>query len=356
METSANNAAGLPQDDAGFLPDFCAIRAVFAVVVSAQLLAFVLALAASPPGALWWNELGLVSLFVQWVALSCTAALCLARRWLLRLPPRRAGMLAYGLILLIVLGLSELAFRLLPAYGAMTANGDGHMDYLTRNLAIAAIVAALLLRYFFIRHQWQMQVAAEAQARVEALAARIRPHFLFNSLNTIAALTRSRPALAEEVVQDLAELFRAGMKEVQARIPLSEELTIARRYLNIERLRLGERLQVEWTEKNLPLDEAVPPLILQPLIENAVYHGIEPRGEGGCIHILATYNKGRLRLEVRNPLPPQSDPPRRAGNRMALENIRQRLLLVFGAQARLETEQRDGQYRVRMLIPLERAA
>lgn len=353
METSGNNTAAAPSGDDGFLPDFCAIRSVFAVVVSAQLLAFVLALAGSPPGALWWNELGLVSLFVQWVALTCTAVLCLARRWLTQLPPRRAGLLAYALILLLVLGLSELAFHLLPTLDG----GPGlHRDYLIRNLAIAAIVAALLLRYFHVRRQWQMQVAAEAQARVEALAARIRPHFLFNSLNTIAALTRSRPELAEEVVQDLAELFRAGMKEVQARIPLSEELAIARRYLNIERLRLGERLQVEWTEKNLPLDAPVPPLILQPLIENAVYHGIEPRGEGGEIHILATCNKGRLRLEVRNPLPPESGSPRRAGNRMALENIRQRLLLVFGPQARLETEQRDGQYRVRMLFPLEARA
>ncbi|RRQ21870.1 sensor histidine kinase [Thiohalobacter thiocyanaticus] len=353
METPANNAAGLPNGDAGFLPDFCAIRAVFAVVVSAQLLAFVLALAGTPPGGLWWNELGLVSLFVQWVALSCTAVLCLTRRWLVRLPPRRAGLLAYTLILLLVLGLSELAFQLLPT---LDGTPGQHRDYLIRNLAIAAIVAALLLRYFHVRRQWQMQVAAEAQARIEALAARIRPHFLFNSLNTIAALTRSRPELAEEVVQDLAELFRAGMMDVQARIPLGEELAIARRYLNIERQRLGRRLEVEWTEKNLPLDAAVPPLILQPLIENAVYHGIEPRGDGGCIHILATYNKGRLRLEVRNPLPPDSGSPRRAGNRMALENIRQRLLLVFGPQARLETEQRDGQYRVRMLFPLERAA
>ena len=353
METSGNNTAAPSAGEDGLLPDFCAIRSVFAVVVSAQLLAFVLALAGSPPGALWWNELGLVSLFVQWVALTCTAVLCLARRWLMQLPPRRAGLLAYALILLLVLGLSELAFRLLPGPGDTPGL---HQNYLIRNLAIAAIVAALLLRYFHVRRQWQMQVAAEAQARVEALAARIRPHFLFNSLNTIAALTRSRPELAEEVVQDLAELFRAGMKEVQARIPLSEELAIARRYLNIERLRLGERLQVEWTEKNLPLDAPVPPLILQPLIENAVYHGIEPLGEGGEIHILATCNRGRLRLEVRNPLPPDSDSPRRAGNRMALENIRQRLLLVFGPQARLETEQRDGQYRVRMLFPLEERA
>lgn len=352
----SRNSTGSTQDSPAsdwFLPNFCTVRLVFAVVIIAQLLAFVLALADSDPGDLWWNDLGLTSLFIQWVALFCAAALCVLQRYLARLSSRTAGVLAYVLILVLVLVLSEVAYSLMNTAAMAAQHAAYHQDYLIRNLAIAAIVAALVLRYFYVRHQWQQQVEAEAQARVEALAARIRPHFLFNSLNTIASLTRTRPEMAEEVVQDLADLFRASMKGVEARIPLAEELAIARRYLNIERLRLGERLQVEWTEKNLPLDEPVPPLILQPLIENAVYHGIEPQAAGGRVHILATCNKGRLRLEVRNPLPPDSDQPRREGNRMALENIRQRLRLVFGSRGQVEIEQRDGEYRVRMLFPLE---
>lgn len=338
-----------------FLPDFCAIRMVFAVVIVAELLAFILVLAMpwdDRGSGAKWSELGLVSLFVQWVALVSAAALCALRPGLRRLSGVAAALVSYLSLLLITVLLSEAAFRLGGRLDLTRADLD-HAGFLLRNLAIGALVSGMVLRYFYVRHQWAQQVTAEAQARVQALQARIRPHFLFNSLNTIAELTASNPALAEDVVQDLAELFRVTMRDMREHVTLEQELDFTRSYLRIEGQRLGERLHVDWTLKNLPLQARVPALILQPLVENAVYHGIEPRAGGGRVHVLATYNRGLLRLEVRNPLPEADARPHPNGNRMALENIRERLQLAYGPEARLEMDQREGLYRVRVLFPVE---
>lgn len=340
------------QNAAAFLPNFCAIRMLFTVVVVAQLFVFILLLASWKPDGHGWDQLGVLSLFVQWIALASLGSLCALRGWLMRFRPLPAAFLSYAVLLLVTLLVSIIGYRLLTPL-AVAEQAPDLAIFLLRSLGMAAIIGALLLRYFYVRHQWEQQVQAEAQARIEALAARIRPHFLFNSLNTIASLTSSKPALAEELVQDLSDLFRMSMQDVQARIPLSEELDIARRYLNIETQRLGERLRVEWTTKNLPLERLVPPLILQPILENAVYYGIEPRMEGGTIEILATFNRGRLRLEVRNPLVEEGAVRHHKGNQMALANIAERIRLAFGPAATLETEIRDNQYRVRLLMALE---
>ncbi|HEY9199931.1 MAG TPA: sensor histidine kinase [Gammaproteobacteria bacterium] len=342
-----------------FLPNFCGIRLVFAVVVVAELLAFILVLATpwtdAQGGGDKWTELGLVSLFVQWVALASAGVLCALRPWLMRMSSVAASLLSYLSLLLVTVLLSEIAFRVGGRLDLALADLD-HAGFLLRNLAIGALLSGMVLRYFYVRHQWAQQVTAEAQARVQALQARIHPHFLFNSLNTIAALTASNPALAEDVVQDLAELFRVTMRDMRERVTLEQELNFTRSYLRIEAQRLGDRLHVDWTLKNLPMQARVPALILQPLVENAVYHGIEPRAGGGRVHILGTYNRGVLRLEVRNPLP--ESPARKSahahanGNRMALDNIRERLQLAYGPEARLETDQREGLYRVRVLFPL----
>lgn len=340
-----------------FLPNFCAIRMVFAVVIVAELLAFLLVLATpwNPAGqGDKWSELGLVSLFVQWVALASAAALCALRPGLRRLSGVAAALVSYLSLLLITLALSEAAFRIGGRSGLALAELD-HGGFLLRNLAIGALVSGMVLRYFYVRHQWAQQVTAEAQARVQALQARIRPHFLFNSLNTIAQLTASNPALAEDIVQDLAELFRVTMRDMRERVTLEQELNFTRSYLRIEAQRLGERLHVDWTLKNLPLQARVPALILQPLVENAVYHGIEQRADGGRVHVLATYNRGVLRLEVRNPLADATTRAHANGNRMALDNIRERLQLAYGPEARLEMDRREGLYRVRVLFPVDEA-
>ncbi len=353
-ETRARSTAAAAQPRDFFLPNFCAIRMVFAVVMVAELLVFILVLAA-PWNGDKWAELGLLSLFVQWIALVSAGVLCALRPWLMRMSTPAASLISYLSLLLVTVAISELGFRVAEQLALLQTVPD-HAGFLLRNLAISALVSGMVLRYFYVRQQWSQQITAEAQARVQALQARIHPHFLFNSLNTIAALTTSNPRLAEEVVQDLAELFRVTMRDMRERVTLEQELEFTRSYLRIEMQRLGERLQVDWTLKHLPLQAAVPALILQPLVENAVYHGIEPRAGGGRVHILGTYNRGVLRLEVRNPLPETTRRAPGGGNQMALANIRERLQLAYGPEARLEMDEREGLYRVRVLFPLSGGA
>ena len=194
--------------------------------------------------------------------------------------------------------------------------------------------------------------ARVARARISALQARIRPHFLFNSMNTIAALTRTDPARAEEAVEDLADLFRASLSDARAQITLREELEIARTYQRIEQLRLGERLHVRWDVAALPPRAVVPSLLLQPVLENAIGHGIEPLPQGGTVEVRGWLDGAAITIEVTNPTVAMSQ--RRAspnGNRMALDNIRQRLELAFPGRSGVEVDDQDQRYRVRLRFP-----
>lgn len=339
--------------DASFLPNFCAIGAVFAVVVIAQLLAFILTLAALPDERAM-DLLALNSLFVQWVALTSAAVLCGARRALARLAPVQAALVSYLALLLVTVVLSEAAWRLLAGGGILgLRSGIGHAGFLLRNLGISTIVSAVALRYFYVQYQWKRQVEAESQARIQALQARIRPHFFFNCMNTIASLTRSRPDLAEQAVEDLADLFRASLQDARLRVTLAEELDLCRRYLRIEGLRLGERLRTEWRVDDLPGDALIPALSLQPLVENAIYHGIEPLPRGGVISIRGRRTAEGLEVGVSNPLPP-GDAPGRDGNRLAQDNVRQRLAVYHGTEGRLETRCGEAGYQVTLYLPYER--
>jgi two-component system sensor histidine kinase AlgZ len=209
-----------------------------------------------------------------------------------------------------------------------------------------------MLRYLYLHQQWRGQVEAVANARLKTLQARIRPHFLFNSMNTIASLTQTDPRLAEEVVEDLADLFRASLAADADRTTLDEELDLCRRYLNIEAQRLGERLRVVWDLDELPGDAPVPPLILQPLVENAVYHGIQPSSAPGEIRIVGRYRRGAVDLSIRNTLPRSADESRRhKGLGMALQNVSQRMAAMFPGAARVTRSLVDGDYLVRLVFP-----
>jgi len=333
-----------------FLPDFCGIQMVFAVVVIAQLLAFLLALA--PLNGLTadrWRELGLISLFVQWAALTSAGTLCLARPQLARLSNTAAGLVAYLLMMLVLAIVSEAAFHVMELLGA-GHSAYWHAHFIARNLAMGAIINALVLRYFFVQHQWRRNVRAESQARLQALQSRIRPHFLFNSMNTIASLARSDPAQAEAVTENLADLFRMSLSDVRNRISLGEELELCRRYLYIEALRLGERLDVAWDVDALPTDALIPPLTLQPLLENAVYHGIEPATAGGRIEISGRLDGADVDIQITNPAP-EGTTQRPDGNRLALDNTRERLTACFGPGARVSIEAEQGLYRVGVRFP-----
>ena len=232
------------------------------------------------------------------------------------------------------------------------------LDARLRVMFSGMLPAAALLLYFELRARAFSPALSEA--RLQALTARIRPHFLFNSLNAVLALIRSEPRRAEAALEELAELFRALMRDHRELLPLADEIALCRQYLALESLRLGERLQVEWALDAMPASLLVPPLMLQPLLENAVYHGIEPLGQPGLLSIRCVREGDTLRLDVTNPLPPPGGragrPGGAAGSHMALDNIRERLALYYDLEARLETQEAtraDGlrEFRVRIVLP-----
>jgi len=338
--------------DEFYVPDFCATRMVFAVVLIAELVAVTLALAR--PDAPFLTELARISMFLQWLGLTNAALLCYSRRWLARLTVPRSSAAAFLLILINTVLISELALWLGTAFGTVgfTERPTAHWPFLLRNGGIALIVTALLLRYFFVTHQWQKHVRAEALSRIQALQARIRPHFLFNSMNTIAALTRSDPKRAEEAVEDLADVFRATLRDSHTPLRLKEELELTRIYQRIEALRLGSRLEVRWDVGALPMRAFVPGLTVQPLLENAIYHGIEPLERGGTVTVSGRVVDGEVELVVTNPVAQDGAPgEQRSGNRLALDNIRQRLDLAYGGRGSLAIEQEPGLYRVTVRFP-----
>jgi two-component system sensor histidine kinase AlgZ len=221
---------------------------------------------------------------------------------------------------------------------------------LLRSAVLALMVTAALLFYFNWRHH--RQSPAWAESRLMALQSRIRPHFLFNSLNSVLALIRSEPRKAEAMLEDLAELFRALLAEPRTLVPLAEELALARSYVAIEGIRLGERLRVHW-QCDAALDDAlVPPLLLQPLLENAVRYGAEPLEQGADIAVEVGREGNYLVLTVRNPCPAAGQAL--VGNRMALANIAERLSLHFDAEAQLKTNVAEGEHIARVRLPITR--
>jgi two-component system sensor histidine kinase AlgZ len=329
-----------------YLPNFCSTSAALVIVVICELTALLLALARNSAALGFWSDLGLTSMFLLWIALCGAGLLCLLRQFLGRQSVAVSAAMVLGITVTLVTLVSAVAYY----FGASELFPDSHWTFLARNAGITFVVTALALRYFYVTHEWRHNVELQAKARVHALQARIRPHFLFNSMNTIAALTRSNPARAEEAVQDLADLFRANLNEKRNQISLAEEIDVARTYQRMEQLRLGDRLSVEWKIDSLPTDALVPGLTLQPLLENAIYHGIEPRAEGGAVTVTGEFNKGMITIVVRNPVPP-ANLTVRDGNRLALANIKERLDLMYGERATVKAGLFDDQYIVTLRFP-----
>ncbi len=212
---------------------------------------------------------------------------------------------------------------------------------------LAAIVTAIVLYYFYL--QQRAYSPAIAEARLQALQARIRPHFLFNSINAVLSLIRSQPKRAETALEDMADLFRVLMSENRDLVPLAQEIGLCQKYLDLEKLRLEERLNITWQIDNMPSEAMIPPLILQPLLENAVYHGIEPMPEGGEIKV-QIYSKGsELNIIINNPYTSHSN--HHNGNKMALANIKERLQLHFDLESSLKSQAKNNRYEVHIRIP-----
>lgn len=330
-----------PRSADHLLPDFCSGRVVVTVMIMAELVVMLTVFVTRPPATLFWERFILLSLYMQWIAVCSAAVLCQARSWLQRMPPWFVLMASYVLLLGLAALLAEIAWFVLLLLGWQALLGVGaHDSFVIATLGTVAIVGLVALRYFWVQGQWRGQVEAEAEARYQALQARIRPHFLFNTLNSLAALIHTDARSAEAMVTDLADLFRVALERRQREAPLADELEITRAYLNIEQVRLGDRLQVVWEIDDDVLHVPVPLLSLQPLAENAVHHGITQLDAGGKIAITAklTHEKEQafLELVVDNPVP---EVPRSSeGTRLALANLTERLRLVYGEHASLRTQ------------------
>ena len=353
--TSDGGSAARPGDADHFaIPDLCSPLAVFGVVLASQLLALLLTLASQAGWFAFYSHLAQTALLLLWVGLVSAAVLCQLRRWLTRFSVLEGSVVAYLLVMACVVAVSEGAFWLGRFLDSGPDSGGwfpvSQWSFLSRNLAIATLVMAPLLRYFYVSQQWQRNVRREAETRLNALQARIRPHFLFNSMNTIAALTRTNPEAAEQAVEDLADLFRASLRDGRQLIPLAEELEVARVYERMEQHRLGDRLKVDWQLGPLAPGAEIPGLTIQPLLENAIYHGIEPSPRPGVISVRGATDGKLIRIAVSNPLPP-AGMAARPGNGLALGNIRERLELAFGSDGILAVDSAADSYTVTIAFP-----
>jgi two-component system sensor histidine kinase AlgZ len=333
-----------------WLPDFCSLPVLFAVMVVAELLVLVVLIAPSDESRPLLPRLATASLFVQWLALVCAVCLCKLRPQLQKLAPWFGIAAAYALMLGVTVLGSALVFTLDHQIGlGLTLPPQFEARFVWRSAALCALLGAALLRYFFVLQQWRARVRAEAKARFDALQARIRPHFLFNSMNTIASLIRVRPGDAESAVENLSDLFRAALGKDTAQSTLGEELDLVRRYLDIEKLRLGERLRVEMNVDDLPSDLPLPPLLLQPLVENAVYHGVQQLPDGGTVSVSGRRDAGQVTIQIRNPCPPTPTAKRHG---MALENTRARIEYHFGTRGGLKIDSGADSFTCTVQLPV----
>lgn len=331
------------------LPQFCDGPTLFALMIVAELVALVVVLAPEANPRPWLPRLGVLSVYVQWLALVDAVVLCSLRPALLRFGARTGLILAWGAAVVVTALGSLVVARIDQALGlGFGVPPPETARFVGANAAICALIAAALLRYLYVLEQWRERVRAAAKAQVDALQARIRPHFLFNSMNTIASLIRTRPEQAERTVEDLSDLFRAALGADDAPGTLGDELDLVLRYLDIEKLRLGDRLALDVDVADLPRGFAMPRLLLQPLIENAIYHGIQPRAEGGTLELRGRRVAGGIRIAIANPLAPGL-PARRNG--VALANVRARIGYHFGARGELRIEPGDERYTVTVHLP-----
>lgn len=326
---------------ADLLPDFRNLGVMLRILVAVSVLSFVAAMLQAQSWAGVLDRWFAISALVQPVVILSLVVLGLLTGWLRSIDYPAA----VASILLLEAGM---AAALVATTSALFGSETWDM---ARTLVFTVVATIALLGYFNLRNRALSPALTEA--RLQALQARIRPHFLFNSINAVLSLVRSEPRRAEAALEDMADLFRVLMADNRELVPLEAEVELCRQYLDLEKLRLGDRLQVEWHVDNMPRDALVPPLVLQPLLENAVYHGIEPAVEPGVVSINIYALRDQLHMVLRNPY--RKEGSHHAGNKMALGNIRERLSLHFDAEAVLQTRVGDSQYEVHITLPRVKA-
>ena len=331
-----------------FVPDLCATNSVLILFILAELLVLVYVVGDSDLPAIPWERLSIASLFVQWIVMLCAGLLCALRHTLAQLSLVLGVLACFLLIQLVTLASGVVAQALFT--DSVYATLDNW--WLVRNQLVAAVLGGIALRYFYMQQQLREREQAELNARLEALRARIRPHFLFNTLNSIASLIRSRPGDAEQAVEDLSELFRASLVEESRQTTVADELHLCRIYMRIEQLRLGDRLRVDWQVDDSLADCAMPMLLLQPLVENAVYHGVARLPAGGTISVQVSDEVDRVRIRVVNPVAAESEFVG-GGHQMALDNIKQRVAALYGDAAEFVVTPGPSEHRVELSFPAE---
>ena len=325
------------------IPDCCNIGVCLRTIVILNGAAVALAIALAPTVASVWPRLLSIALVLEPALLLSLAALCFARRW-----ANGQHLNVQWIVALAVPALVTAAIAWGVGGMAMSEeSGQGRALWTVTRALAAAVTAAAMYEYFRLRAR--AYAPSFSEARLQALQARIRPHFLFNSLNTVLGLIRTDPRLAEHTLENLADLFRVFMRDARELVPLDDEVITCKEYLAIEQLRLSNRLKVAWDIDEMPGDALLPSLLLQPLLENAVHHGIEPRMDEGLLAIRITKPGERVRVEIDNPL--SATPAVRSGNQMALSNVRERLMLLYDMEAELKTGPQGDRFRLHLEFP-----
>ncbi|HWT54564.1 MAG TPA: histidine kinase [Rhodocyclaceae bacterium] len=323
------------------LPDFRNLGVWLRILLGANLLGLLWVLARNGDLRQLPSEFVDIALWLEPPLFVVLPLLHLLNPWLAATHPVRGKLLVMSLILLVV-GAQHVIFS--TAFSPLI-----EVSGLSRALLWAVLVALALLGYFALRST--LYSPALAEARLLALTARIRPHFLYNSLNAVLGVMRHDPRRAETALEELSDLFRVLMKENRELVPLSDEIGLARQYLELEKLRLGERLRIDWQIDACPPDTLMPPLMLQPLLENAVYYGIEPATAPATVIVSVGTQGQRVRIAIANPVHAHVHSH---GNHMALANIKERLMLFYDLEADLSVREQDGWYTVAVELPLRR--
>lgn len=338
--------------DSDFLPDFCNGSVIVNVIIIAEMLALVITLVTRRISLNLLQDLLIVSIFVQWIALTSVAALCYARKYLNRLSNFRALGMAYLLLLCITLLVSEFAVWILYWVNKLpTPRPEWYAYFHIQNLTVSMVVNALALRYFLAKHELTQRTLSEARARAAALQSRIRPHFVFNSLNIIASLMRTAPDKAESAIENMADLFRKMLATDETLVPVKNEIDVANKYLALESLRLDNRLTVDWNIGKFPRKAVMPVLTLQPLLENAIRHGIENLPAGGTIRVGLWEENDSIYIKVANPAPTTKAREVVSTHSRSLENIQARFQNHYGGMAKIDISDENNQFTVTVVLP-----
>ena len=341
-----------PQLGDYFIPDLCRGRGLMELLLIAGLFTLLLTLMRTGISAFNFALLAKIGLQIFSTALLSAVFLCQARPRLMSLPLPQIALINFFLVLIA----AAICAVIPELWSNYRLSGQLQLDFLAviNTLLIAAILAGTILRLFYLQHRLRQQQSASQQARIESLQLKIRPHFLFNSMNSLASLIRIDPDKAEQTLENLCDLFRYALNDRAGGVSLQLEVNACKQYLEIEKLRLEQRLRYRWDIEIDITKISVPALMLQPLIENAVFHGIQPALNGGYLHI-KIYRDGKwVCIDLVNSLETEPLFNRASGHNLALNNLRYRLDIFFNKQAELQETVKQNHYHTRMRFkPME---